>query len=54
MSELIPLEHLIYIAALLLLGTLCSALAYVLRVSPVFFLMLAGMVLPDVDSGEWE
>ena len=45
MSEIIPLEQLIYIAMLLLLGTLCSALAYALKVSDVFFLILVGMVL---------
>ena len=39
------MEYLAYIAMLLLLGVLCSALAYRMKVSSVFFLILAGMLL---------
>jgi potassium/hydrogen antiporter len=38
------MEDLISIALILLFGTLCSILAYRLKVSSVFFLVLAGMV----------
>ncbi|MFH1850550.1 MAG: cation:proton antiporter [archaeon] len=38
-------EHVVYIAMLLLLGTLSTALAHIMRVSNIFFLLLTGMVL---------
>ncbi|MFH1591434.1 MAG: cation:proton antiporter [archaeon] len=44
MEMLQSLVHLVYIAMILLLGTLCTALAKGLRTSNVFFLILAGMI----------
>lgn len=39
------MEQIAYIAMILLIGTLCSVFAYWLKVSNLFFLILAGMVL---------
>ena len=38
------MEYLIYIAIILLVGTFCSALAFKLKVSDVFFLIFVGMI----------
>lgn len=43
------MEYLLYFAMLLLLGTLCSALADKLKISSVFFLMGTGMILGYFD-----
>ncbi len=43
------MEQLAYIAMILLLGSLCSALAYKLRVSNVFLLVFVGIILGTFD-----
>ena len=43
------MEYIVYLTVLLLLGTLLSALAHRLKISRVFFLLFAGMMLAQFD-----